>query len=107
MPQGTRVLAIGLQWEKDYITSMSISLTPEQERLIQTKLQSGKYRSSEEVLEMALRLLDEYDRVDAEWVEEVRAKIDAAIEASTHTPPIDGETFVNKILERFQQADKA
>jgi antitoxin ParD1/3/4 len=77
---------------------MSISLTPDQERLIQTKLQSGKYRSVEEVLEMALRLLDEYDRADAEWVEEVRAKIDAAI---------DGETFVNQILERFQQANQA
>ncbi len=50
---------------------MSISLTPDQERLIQAKLQSGKYRSVEAVLEMALRLLDEYDRADAEWVEEV------------------------------------
>lgn len=83
---------------------MSINFTPNQERLIQTKLQSGKYRSVEEVLEMALRLLDEYDRADAEWVDEVRKKIDAALEASTHTPPIDGETFVNQILKRFQQA---
>lgn len=86
---------------------MSISLTPAQEHLIQTKLQSGKYHSVEEVLEMALRLLDEYDLADAEWVEEVRAKIDAAVEASTHTLPIDGETFVNQILERFQQANQA
>ena len=86
---------------------MSISLTPDQERLIQTKLQSGKYRSVEAVLEMALRLLDEYDRADAEWVEEVRAKIDAAIAVSAHAPPVDGETFVNQTLERFQQANQA
>jgi antitoxin ParD1/3/4 len=86
---------------------MSISLTPDQEHFIQTKLQAGKYRSAEETLEMALRLLDEYDRADAEWVEEVRTKIDAAIEASTHTPPIDGETFVHQILERFQPANQA
>jgi antitoxin ParD1/3/4 len=86
---------------------MSMSLTPEQERQIEAKLQSGKYRSAEEVLEMALRLLEEYDRADAEWVEEVRAKIDAAIEASTHTPPIDGEAFVAQILERFQQPNQA
>jgi antitoxin ParD1/3/4 len=83
---------------------MSISLNPDQERLIEAKLRSGKYRSAEEVIELALRLLDEYDRADAEWVEEVREKIDAAMTASTHTPPIDGETFVNQILERFQQA---
>jgi antitoxin ParD1/3/4 len=86
---------------------MSINLTPEQERFIQTKPQAGKYHSVEEILEIALRLLEEYDRADAEWVKEVRTKIDAAIEASIHTPPIDGETFVNQILERFQPADQA
>jgi antitoxin ParD1/3/4 len=85
---------------------MSISLTPDQERFIQTKLQAGKYRSAQEVLEIALRLLDEYDRAEAEWVEDVREKIDAAILASDHTPPIDGETFVNQILERFEQAQQ-
>ena len=85
---------------------MSISLTPNQERFIQTKLQAGKYRSAEEVIEIALRLLDEYDRADAQWVEEVRSKIDAAISASDRTPPIDGETFVNQILERFRQTNQ-
>ena len=82
---------------------MSMSLTPDQERFIQTKLADGKYRSAEEVLEIALRLLDEYDRAEAEWVENVREKIDAAIAASDQTSPVDGETFVNQILERFQQ----
>ena len=82
---------------------MSISLTPAQERFIQTKLQAGKYRTAEEVLEIALRLLDEYDRADAEWVEDVREKIDAAYAANDYTPPIDGETFVNQILEQFRQ----
>ncbi|MEH2096856.1 ribbon-helix-helix domain-containing protein [Nostoc sp.] len=86
---------------------MSISLTPDQERFIQTKLQAGKYRSAEEALEIALRLLDEYDRADAEWVEDVREKIDAAILASDQTPPIDGEIFVNQILERFRQGHQA
>ncbi len=81
---------------------MSISLTPDQERFVQTKLQAGKYRSAEEILEIALQLLDEYDRSEAEWVEDVRVKVDSAIEASKHTAPVDGETFVSEILERFQ-----
>lgn len=82
---------------------MSISLTPNQERFIQKKLQAGKYNSVEEVLEIALKLLDEYDRAETEWVKDVREKIDAAIAVSEQTPPIDGETFVNQILERFEQ----
>jgi antitoxin ParD1/3/4 len=83
---------------------MSITLTTTQEQFIQAKLQTGKYRSAEEVLEVALRLLDEYDRADSEWLNSVRTKIDAAVAVSEHTPPIDGETFIAGILERFRQA---
>jgi antitoxin ParD1/3/4 len=93
-------------------TTMSISLTKTQEQFIKVKLQTGKYRSAEEVLEVALRLLDEYDcaertlreRADSEWLNSVRAKIDAAVAVSEHTPPIDGETFIAGILERSRQA---
>ena len=67
---------------------MSISLTPDQERFIQSKLQSGKYRSTEEVLAVALRLLEEYDRAETEWVEDVREKVDAAIAATEQTSPV-------------------
>lgn len=84
---------------------MALSLNAEQERFIQTKLRAGKYRSAEEILEMSFRLLDEYDRSEAEWVEEVRVKIDAALAASEQA--LDGETFVNGILERFQRAKQA
>ncbi|NES19237.1 MAG: transcriptional regulator [Symploca sp. SIO3E6] len=91
---------------------MSITLTKTQEQFIQDKLRTGKYRSAEEVLEVALRLLDEYDcaestlseQTDSEWLSSVRGKIDAAIAVSEHTPPIDGETFISDILERLQQA---
>jgi antitoxin ParD1/3/4 len=70
---------------------MSITLTTTQEEFIQAKLQTGKYRSAEEVLEVALRLLDEYDRTDSEWLNSVRAKIDAAVAVSEHTPPIQAK----------------
>jgi antitoxin ParD1/3/4 len=82
---------------------MRISLTPSQERFIQTKLQTGKYGSAEEVMEVALQLLDEYDCTATAWIEDAREKIDAATLASEQTPPIDGETFVNQILKRFRQ----
>ncbi len=47
--------------------------------------------------------LQEEQQADNLWVENVREKIDAAISASEQTPPIDGETFVNQILERFKR----
>ncbi|MBR8832889.1 MAG: type II toxin-antitoxin system ParD family antitoxin [Stigonema ocellatum SAG 48.90 = DSM 106950] len=86
---------------------MNIILTPKQEKFIQAKLQTGKYRNAEEVLELAFRLLDEYEQADAEWINSVEEKIDAAIAMSVQTPPIDGKTFVNQILEHFQQVREA
>jgi hypothetical protein len=47
--------------------------------------------------------LAEEQQAENVWVEDVRSKIDAAISASEQTPPIDGETFINEILERFQR----
>ena len=47
--------------------------------------------------------LEEEQQAENVWVEDIRTKIDAAISASEQAPPIDGETFVNQILERFQR----
>lgn len=82
---------------------MNIALTPEQQSLIQAKLKTGKYQSSEQIIEIALRLFDEYEQAQSEWSQQVRAKIQAAIETSEHTAPVDGETFINSILERFER----
>jgi ferritin len=51
--------------------------------------------------------LAEEQQAENVWVEDIRTKIDAAISASEQTPPIDGETFVNQILERFQRDSEA
>jgi antitoxin ParD1/3/4 len=48
----------------------------------------------------------ENELLNPEWINMVRVKVTAAIEASKHTPPIDGETFINQILERFQVSDR-
>jgi antitoxin ParD1/3/4 len=80
---------------------MSTILTPKQEKFIQAKLQTGKYRNAEELLELAFRLLDKYEQADADWINSVREKIDAAIATSEQTPPIDGKTFINQIMTQF------
>ena len=56
----------------------------------------------DEIAARFLAELEEEQQVDRVWVEDIRMKIDDAILASEQTPAIDGETFVNQILERFQ-----
>ncbi|MEG3931910.1 MULTISPECIES: hypothetical protein [unclassified Microcoleus] len=52
-----------------------------------------------------LEWLDEFQAAlaDRQWIDGVRVKIDAAVAMSEHTPPIDGETFIAGILDRFRQ----
>ncbi|MBM1174967.1 type II toxin-antitoxin system ParD family antitoxin [Microvirga arabica] len=41
----------------------NVSLTPELESLVDSKVASGRYRSASEVVRAALRLLDERERL--------------------------------------------
>ena len=41
---------------------MNVSLTPELEEFVGTKVDSGRYNSASEVVREALRLLEEHDR---------------------------------------------
>ena len=52
-----------------------------------------------------LEWLDEFQAalVARQWIDPVRVKIDAAVAMSEHTPPIDGETFIAGICDRFWQ----
>jgi len=52
-----------------------------------------------------LEWLDEFQAAlaDRQWNDGVRVKIDAAVAMSEHTPPIDGETFIAGICDRFRQ----
>ena len=84
---------------------MSITLTSEQEKVIQGLLATGKFNNAEEIIETALHLLAESYSYQ-QWTQEVRELITEAREASKHTPPIDGETFVASLLQRFEQAPK-
>jgi len=86
------------------IATMNITLTPAQENLVQSKISTGKYRSMQEVIEIALLLFDEYEQAESEWSLSVRDKIQAAIAMSEQVPPVDGESFVQGILERFKRA---
>ncbi len=65
---------------------MNISLTPQLEELVKSKVDSGLYGSASEVMRDALRLLDERDRLRAVRLEELRAEIKKGIDSGDPTP---------------------
>lgn len=59
---------------------MNVSLTPELEKLVNDKVESGLYSSASEVIRAALRLLQERDQLKSRQLELVRTKIRRGIE---------------------------
>ncbi|MGB2717230.1 MAG: type II toxin-antitoxin system ParD family antitoxin [Vicinamibacterales bacterium] len=50
---------------------MNVSLTPELERFVQGKVESGLYNNASEVVREGLRLLKEHDEIRARWREQI------------------------------------
>ena len=55
---------------------MNVSLTPELERLVNEKVESGLYQTASEVVREALRLLKERDQARAQLRTDVQAAFD-------------------------------
>ena len=59
---------------------MNVSLTPELEKLVTQKVESGLYQSASEVVREGLRLLDDHDRLRELHFAETRKKIQTGLE---------------------------
>lgn len=63
------------------IPTMNISLTPELEKLVRGKVDSGRYSSASEVIREALRLFDAYERVRIATLTKLRTEVEAGWKA--------------------------
>jgi antitoxin ParD1/3/4 len=86
------------------IKNMNITLKPEHERFIQTQISSGKFTNPDEVVDLAFKLLEKLNNEYQQWLEETRQKVEVAITELDNGEGLDGETFINDILDRFKQA---
>lgn len=76
---------------------MNVPLNPEQERIIREKIESGHYRSPDEVIDAALLLLDERDRK----LEALRRDVQEGLASGT-AGPFDEEAE-KRIIARGQE----
>lgn len=82
---------------------MNVSLTPELEQLVLSKVQTGRYNSASEVVREALRLMEERDQVKAE----IRQKITAGMESLRQGKGIDGEAFFAQMEAELDEEIRA
>lgn len=78
---------------------MNVSLTPELERFVQGKVESGLYNNASEVIRESLRLLKEYDEVRFKW----REQIERGWLQAQAGRVVDGDEVFRKVDERIKQ----
>jgi antitoxin ParD1/3/4 len=90
---------------------MNITLTPEQSRLIEQKLQSGRYQNLDDLLIQAFQLLDDWEEhsltESPDWIAATRTKVDAAIASIATNGGNDGETAIAQLLDKYRQSREA
>ncbi len=81
---------------------MNVSLTPHFERLVQQKVESGRYHSASEVIRDALRLLEERDRIDAAKLEALRVDIREGLESGP-AEDLDMDAIKQRARREFEK----
>jgi antitoxin ParD1/3/4 len=83
-----------------------LTITPEHEKLIQSRLDTGHYANAEEVLAIALQLLTRLETEHQTWIEDTRQQIAIGIAELDQGEGIDGPTVMNQYLQQFQTAQQ-
>ena len=86
---------------------MNVSLTPELEKLVTQKVESGLYQSASEVIREGLRLLDDHDRIRKVHLNEVRKKIQAGLDQLDRGDGIPGGKAYAQMKQRSAELRKA
>ena len=83
---------------------MSITLNPEQETIVANLIATGSFQTADEVLQVALKLLETERRSYQVWVGQTRDLVKEGIESLDRGEGVDGETVVNDLLAKLRQA---
>jgi antitoxin ParD1/3/4 len=83
---------------------MSITLTSEQETIVANLIATGNFQTADEVLQVALKLLEAERRSYQAWVAQTRDLVNEGIESLDRGEGVDGETVVNDLLAKLRQA---
>ncbi len=86
---------------------MNVHLTEELERLVQTKVKSGRYNSASEVVREALRLLEERDELRALRKDELRKKIAEGMDAVKAGRVQDGDAVFDRIDAELDELERS
>jgi antitoxin ParD1/3/4 len=82
---------------------MNVSLTPELEKFVSTKVGTGRYNSASEVVREALRLLEEHDHARATQLAEFNQELGRRLVALDRGEHIDPTVSRARLTSKSQE----
>jgi antitoxin ParD1/3/4 len=80
-------------------TSMNVSLTPELEQFVQSRVASGLFQTASEVVSEGLRLLEEREQARETALEELRGKIRRGIQQADRGELLEADAVFKEIRQ--------
>jgi antitoxin ParD1/3/4 len=81
---------------------MNIALKPEQEQFIKSQIEIGSFKSADEAVSQAFKLLEEKYQSRESWIEDTRAKVDVAITELNRGECVELDVAVEQLRQKFQ-----
>ena len=85
---------------------MNVSLTPELEKFVCAKVESGRYNSASEVVREALRLLKEHDQSRAAQLAEFNQELGRRLAALGRGETVDPAEARRRLKQKSEQRRK-
>jgi antitoxin ParD1/3/4 len=82
---------------------MSITLNSEQEKIVDNLIATGSFQNANEVVQVALELLERERQSYQAWVAQTRDLVRKGIDALDRGESRDGETVVNELLAKLRE----
>jgi antitoxin ParD1/3/4 len=86
---------------------MNVHLTPELEKLVQSKVRSGRYNSVSEVIREALLLLEQRDEVFPLSKEEIRNHIEEGWQSAKRGELVPADEVFNRIDAELEELERS
>jgi len=84
-------------------TTVNISITPELDAFLQSRVKSGRYQTTSEVVREALRLLERHEQERDQAFQQLKAKLDRAAAEAERGEMLEGDEVFEELREMIEE----
>ena len=88
-------------------TTVNVSLTPELEEFVKSRISSGRYQTASEVVREALRLLERQEKERDEAYERLKEKLERGAAEAECGDLLDGDEVFDELRELIEERRRA